>query len=80
MIRFSTLKANREIWAHGLFWLGYFLFEWLNTGAYLDNFQQSLYQITVNLPLLLVAGYWHLLVTVRHFLLAGRMTGFWISW
>jgi two-component system LytT family sensor kinase len=79
MARFSMLKPYREVWAQGLFWLGYFLFEWLNTGAYMDNFQQSLCYITLNLPLLIVAGYWHLLITVRHFLLPNRLTGFWIS-
>lgn len=70
---------RRELWFHVLFWVSYFLFEWLNTGAYMDNFQQSLVSISHNLPLLLVASYWHLLVTIRRFLLSGRMTGFWIS-
>ncbi|MBD2757854.1 sensor histidine kinase [Spirosoma validum] len=79
MARFGALKPYREIGAQGLFWLGYFLFEWLNTGAYLDNFQQSFYGISLNIPLLIIAGYWHLLVTVRHFLLSGRMAGFWAS-
>ena len=79
MTWFDTVKRQREFWPQGLFWLGYFLFEWLNTGAYLDNYQQSLCFITLNLPLLLLASYWHLLVTVRRFLLAGRMTGFWLS-
>ncbi|GAB4050319.1 sensor histidine kinase [Spirosoma litoris] len=79
MARFSMLKPYREVGAQAIFWLGYFLFEWLNTGAYMDNYQKSLCQITLSLPLLVVAGYWHLLVTVRHFLLSGRMTGFWIS-
>ncbi|GAB2798993.1 histidine kinase [Rhabdobacter roseus] len=55
------------------------MFEWLNTGTYLDDYQQSLYMITLHLPLLLLAGYWHLLVTVRYFLLQGRLTGFWLS-
>ena len=79
MARLGALKSYREIGAQGLFWLGYFLFEWLNTGAYLDNFHQSFYGISLNIPLLIIAGYWHLLVTVRHFLLSGRMAGFWAS-
>jgi hypothetical protein len=79
MAQLSALQRYREIWPQSLFWLSYFLFEWLNTGAYLDNFQQSLCLITLNLPLLIIAGYWHLLVTVRHFLLPGRMAGFWLS-
>ncbi|MBD2704574.1 histidine kinase [Spirosoma sp. BT702] len=79
MARFGSFKPQREIWAHGLFWMGFFLFEWLNTGAYLDNFQQSLCQITYNLPLLVVAGYWHLLITIRRFLLSERIAGFWLS-
>lgn len=79
MTRLGALKPYREFGVQGLFWLGYFLFEWLNTGAYLDNFEQSFRQITLNLPLLLMAGYWHLLVTVRHFLLSGRKVGFWLS-
>lgn len=79
MIRVSSVKPPKELWAQCLFWLCFFLFEWLNTGAYLDNFQQSLCQISVQLPLLIVAGYWHLLITVRRFLLHGRMTAFWIS-
>ncbi|UFH57147.1 sensor histidine kinase [Spirosoma sp. KNUC1025] len=79
MARFSALKPYRETWPQGLFWLGYFLFEWLNTGAYMDNFTQSFYGISLNIPLLIIAGYWHLLVTVRHFLLSGRMAGFWVS-
>lgn len=79
MIRVLPVKLPREIWAQSFFWLCFFLFEWLNTGAYLDNFEQSFFQISVQLPLLIVAGYWHLLVTVRRFLLHGRMTAFWIS-
>ncbi|GAB4021732.1 histidine kinase [Spirosoma migulaei] len=79
MARFSALKAYREAWQQGLFWLGYFLFEWLNTGAYMDNFHQSFYSIALNIPLLIIAGYWHLLVTVKRFLLAGRLAGFWTS-
>ncbi|GAB3700890.1 histidine kinase [Spirosoma flavus] len=78
MARFGNFKPQREVWAQGLFWVGYFLFEWLNTGAYLDNFEQSLFQIALNLPLLVVAGYWHLLITIR-FLLKDRLTGFWLS-
>ncbi len=79
MTLFSISKPSREIGFQGLFWLGCFLFEWLNTGAHMDNFQKSLYFITLNLPLLIVAGYWHLLVSVRHFLLSGRMAGFGVS-
>jgi hypothetical protein len=79
MVRFNIRKPYRDVWVQTLFWLGYFLFEWLNTGAYLDNFQQSLCFITLNLPLLIVAGYYHLLVTVRHFLLNGRLAAFWLS-
>jgi two-component system, LytTR family, sensor kinase len=79
MTRFSTLKPYRQAWAHGIFWIGYFLFEWLNMGAYLGNFQYSYFYITRDFPLLLLAGYWHLLVTVRHFLLSGWLTGFALS-
>ena len=79
MPRFSFAKSYQTVWPQGLFWLGYFLFEWLNTGAYRDNFQDSLHFISFHLPLLILAGYWHLLVTVRHFLLPGRTIGFWLS-
>jgi two-component system LytT family sensor kinase len=79
MTQFSKLKLYREGGTQVLFWLGYFLFEWLNTGAYLDDYQKSLHFIALSLPLLIVAGYWHMLITVRRFLMAGRMTGFWIS-
>ncbi|WP_080059641.1 sensor histidine kinase [Spirosoma aerolatum] len=83
MVQLRTLnqdgRPQQEALTQGLFWMGYFLFEWLNTGAYMDNFQQSFRQIALNIPLLLIAGYWHLLITVRRFLLAGRMTSFWLS-
>jgi len=79
MARLNVRIPYREARLHLFFWLGYFLFEWLNTGAYLDNFQESLSLISLQLPLLVVAGYWHLLVTIRYFLLSGRMTGFWFS-
>lgn len=79
MAPFRVGIPNRDIRFQGLFWLGCFLFEWLNMGAHLDDFQKSLHFITLNLPLLVVAGYWHLLVTIRHFLLFGRMAGFWAS-
>ncbi|WAC15365.1 sensor histidine kinase [Dyadobacter pollutisoli] len=79
MVRFSSLKPYKQVWTQSVFWLAYFLFEWLNTGAYLDNFQQSLCFITINLPLLIIAGYWHLVVTVRHFLLTNRMLEFSLS-
>lgn len=79
MIRVSTLRPPRELWTQSFFWLCFFLFEWLNTGAYLDNFQQSLCLISMQLPLLIIAAYWHLFVTVRKFLLHRRMVAFWLS-
>ena len=79
MIRLNFIKPFKEVWVQSAFWIGYFLFEWLNTGAYLDNFKQSLCFITLNLPLLMVAAYWHLFVTVRHFLFSRNLTGFWLS-
>jgi two-component system LytT family sensor kinase len=69
----------KDLSIQGIFWLAYFLFEWLNTGAYYDNFQQSLCFISIHLPLLIIAAYWHLIVTVRHFLLSGKTIGFIIS-
>ncbi|MHA4740352.1 sensor histidine kinase [Dyadobacter sp. MSC1_007] len=79
MVRFSSLRPPRELWTQSFFWLCFFLFEWLNTGAYLDNFQQSLCLISMQLPLLIIAAYWHLLVTIRKFLLHRRMAAFWLS-
>ncbi|GHB61685.1 sensor histidine kinase [Persicitalea jodogahamensis] len=77
--RSSLFKSHRDVWVHGLFWLGYYLFEWLNTGAYRDDFENSFFSISFHLPLIIVAGYWHLLVTVRHFLFSGRLLAFWSS-
>jgi two-component system LytT family sensor kinase len=83
--RFQTLfrsvadKPHRDIWLHGLFWLGYFLFEWLNTGTYRDDYHTSFFSITFHLPIILAASYWHLVVTVQHFLFSGRLVGFWSS-
>ena len=50
MAHLGALKSYREVGTQALFWLGYFLFEWLNTGAYMDNFQQSFYGISLNIP------------------------------
>lgn len=80
MIGVSSLKPYyRQAWTQSVFWLAYFLFEWLNTGAYSDNFQRSFCFISINIPILILAGYWHLIVTVRHFLLKNRLAGFLIS-
>ncbi len=79
MVKAGFLKRYQEVLLHGIFWTGYFLFEWLNSGAYFDNYEQSLFFITLNIPLLIFAGYWHLNSTIRHFLLSGKIVGFWIS-
>lgn len=79
MLLLSKPIHIRQVSVQAIFWIGFFMFEWLNTGAYLDNYQQSLYSVTLNLPLIIVASYWHLLVSVRNFLLSNRFTGFWLS-
>lgn len=78
-MRLGSVKPYKEVWIQGIFWLAYFLFEWLNTGAYSDNFQKSFCFISIHIPLLMLAGYWHLLITVRYFLLAHRVKGFLLS-
>jgi two-component system LytT family sensor kinase len=78
----TTLISFNQLWKgwiHGLFWVSYFLFEWLNTGAFLGCFNQSFFSISLNLPILIIAAYWHLFVTVRAYLLKGKMTGFWLN-
>ncbi len=74
-----NVKSLRNGWIQMLFWGCYFLFEWLNTGIFLGCFDQSFFSIALNLPILMFAGYWHLMVTVRRYLLEGKMAGFWIS-
>lgn len=75
--RFSN--SYKQVWTQAIFWIAYFLFEWLNTGAYLDNFDWTFRFISVHLPLIMLAAYWYLLVSVWHFLLAGKKAGFWLS-
>ena len=79
MFSFQSLKSYKDLWTQAVFWIAYFLFEWLNTGAYLDNFDWTFRFISMHIPLIMFAAYWHLLVTVRHFLLTDRKTGFWLS-
>lgn len=79
MARLVDSKFSRKFWIQILFWFSYFLFEWLNTGAWMENFQRSLNVILIHLPVLILAGYWHLFFTVRRFLLKGRMAAFWMS-
>jgi two-component system LytT family sensor kinase len=79
MLNIPPLKAYKQIGVQAFFWITYFLFEWLNTGAYLDNFEWTFRFISMHIPLIMLAAYWHLLVTVRYFLLKGHKTGFWIS-
>ncbi|WP_221393580.1 sensor histidine kinase [Dyadobacter sp. NIV53] len=75
----QSLKPFKGVWTQAAFWVGYFLFEWLNTGANFDNFEWTFRSISLHLPLIMIAAYWHLLVTVRRFLMNGQMIGFWIS-
>lgn len=79
MAQAKSTSLYREIGIHFLFWAGYFLYEWLDRGVFRNNYQESLYFTVLNLPLVLVASYWHLRVTVHHFLLERRLKGFWIS-
>lgn len=62
-----------------LFWVSYFLFEWLNTGAAMNDFERSFCNILMNLPLIMVASYWHLYFTIRRYLLKGRLLPFLLS-
>ena len=62
-----------------LFWVCYFLFEWLNTGAAMNDFERSFCTILMNLPLIMLAAYWHLYFTIRRFLLKGRIVSFLLS-
>ncbi len=77
------LKVNeityRETRIQSLFWVCYFLFEWLNTGAAMNDFERSFCSILMNLPLIMIAAYWHLYFTIRRFLLKGRLVSFTFS-
>lgn len=77
------LKLNeisyRQTRIQALFWVSYFLFEWLNTGAAMNDFERSFCSILLNLPLLMVASYWHLYITISRFLLKGRIVSFLLS-
>lgn len=74
-----NFKPTWNGWVQVVFWVSYFLFEWLNTGAFLGCFNQSFFSIVLNIPVLIVASYWHLIVTVRKYLLEGKMAGFWVN-
>lgn len=77
------LKLNeisyRQTRIQALFWISYFLFEWLNTGAFMNDFERSFCTILMNLPLVMIAAYWHHYVTIRRFLLKGRILAFLLS-
>lgn len=79
MVSFRSIKYSGDFWLQAVFWIAYYLFEWLNTGAYLDNFDWTFRSISLHIPLVIFAAYWHLCITVRHYLLAGQKTGFWLS-
>ena len=79
MLSIKSLKPVKGVWTQAIFWLSYFLFEWLNTGANFDNYDWTFRFITLNIPLIMIAAYWHLQVTVRQFLMKGRKVGFWLS-
>lgn len=79
MTRFRLPKPHRRVWYQSIFWLGYFLLGWLSSSTYVEDYKISLWCVLLNFPLLMLAGYWHLLVTVKRYLLVGRMTGFWLN-
>lgn len=71
--------SYRQTRIQALFWVSYFLFEWLNTGAAMNDFERSFCSIVLNLPLLMIAAYWHLYFTIRRFLLKGKIVSFMLS-
>lgn len=71
--------SYRQTRIQALFWVSYFLFEWLNTGAAMNDFERSFCSILMNLPLIMIASYWHLYFTIRGFLLKGRIVAFLLS-
>lgn len=77
------LKLNeisyRQTRIQALFWVSYFLFEWLNNGAHMNDFEWSFCTILLNLPLIMVAAYWHLYITISRFLLKGQIVSFLLS-
>ena len=79
MFNIRSIKPFKGVWTQAIFWVSYFLYEWLNTGANFDNYDWTFRSISLNIPLVMIAAYWHLLVTVRHFLMTGEMAGFWLS-
>ena len=79
MFSIQSLKPFKDVWTQAIFWIAYFLFEWLNTGANFDNYDWTFRAISLNIPLIMIAAYWHLQVTVRHFLMKDRKVGFWLS-
>lgn len=71
--------SYRQTRIQSLFWVSYFLFEWLNTGAYMNDFERSFCTILLNLPLVMIAAYWHLYFTISRFLLKGKIVAFLLS-
>lgn len=64
---------------HLIFWVSYCLFEWVNVGIHSDDFGRSLYILSIHLPFLIAASYFHLYVTFKKYLFHKRYMGFLIS-
>ena len=77
----SVLKgsAYKEAKVQIIFWISYCLFEWVNGGAYADDFARSFFILSVHLPLLFTASYFHLYFSFRKLLLNKKYTTFIIS-
>ncbi len=61
------------------FWISYVLFEGINMGIHTGSFERSFVSILVQLPILLLASYWHLNFTIKRFFLKGKIFDFILS-
>ncbi|MFN8354820.1 MAG: histidine kinase [Spirosomataceae bacterium] len=67
-----------KIVGHFLFWLSYFLYEWLVWGSTDDQYQKHFFWASMNVPLVAGVTYFNIFL-VRKFLLNGQTRQFWLS-
>jgi two-component system, LytTR family, sensor kinase len=70
---------KKNIIFNAVFWVMYFLYEWLANAAFANEYRRYLINASVIVPITLCATLFTIHVLVKHYLLKGRKTTFWIG-
>lgn len=72
-------RRRNQILLNTLFWVAYFLYEWLTNAAFSPDFKQHFVIASIIVPVTFLASLFTVHVLIRQYYFKGKRTAFWIG-